>query len=299
MEENKKTLKEKCRDYQKVFDYYVDTSKPILVHIDGRSFSKLIKNKFDKPFDHKFIDMMNKTAEYLCKQIQGAKMAYVQSDEISIYIKKDNPEGDVFFGGRLCKMISIISSLATGKFNQLMTAYHLSQGPKSIEDTIDIEEMPLYQFDCKVWNVDNENDVFAWFLFRNIDCVRNSKQQTAQTYFPHKKLMGLTADEQIEMLLQTYGRNWATFDDGEKYGRILYRTEYKYNVLSPDAQMEYEALKDKYKDSMFCGGSECVCIEEDDSDYIEVTRNIWKTIDGKDLTSPENKEWLKEMIHIA
>ena len=27
---------------------------------------------------------MNKTAEFLCSEIQGAKLAYVQSDEISI-----------------------------------------------------------------------------------------------------------------------------------------------------------------------------------------------------------------------
>ena len=58
MEENT-TLKDKCREYQKRRDYDVDTDKFIIAHIDGRSFSKMIKNKFKKPFDRGFINMRN------------------------------------------------------------------------------------------------------------------------------------------------------------------------------------------------------------------------------------------------
>jgi tRNA(His) 5'-end guanylyltransferase len=92
------TLQDKGKRLQKQRDYKIDVDKYVLVHVDGRSFSKLIKNKFNKPFDDKFIDMMNKTAIFLCESIQGAKIAYVQSDEISLLLKKDSPEGDIFFG---------------------------------------------------------------------------------------------------------------------------------------------------------------------------------------------------------
>ena len=103
MEENI-TLKDKCREYQKRRDYHIDTDKFIIAHIDGRSFSKMIKNKFEKPFDVNFIDMMNKTAQYLCQMVQGTHLAYVQSDEITLIIKKNTEDSDVFFGGGLCKM---------------------------------------------------------------------------------------------------------------------------------------------------------------------------------------------------
>ena len=76
--------------------------------LDGRSFSKMVKNKFELPFDDNFIDMMNETAKYICKKIQGALFAYVQSDEISILL---SDKGDTFFGGRLNKMQSIIASI--------------------------------------------------------------------------------------------------------------------------------------------------------------------------------------------
>ena len=83
----------------------------------------MVKNKFNKPFDKDFINMMNDTAKYLCSKVQGTHLAFVQSDEITLVIKKQTEKSDIFFNGRLCKMQSIIASLATSKFNQLMTLY--------------------------------------------------------------------------------------------------------------------------------------------------------------------------------
>lgn len=75
-----RTLESKCREHQKTADYHLDTAKPIIVHIDGRSFSKRVKNKFKKPFDERFINMMNETAKYLCQNVQGVQIGYVQSE---------------------------------------------------------------------------------------------------------------------------------------------------------------------------------------------------------------------------
>lgn len=218
------TLQDKGKRLQKMRDYKLDVDKYIIAHIDGRSFSRMVKNKFEKPFDGVFIKAMNDTASYLCENVQGAKIAYVQSDEISLLIKKDTPEGDVFFGGRMCKMQSIIAALATSKFNQIMMA----NGLKNLSDGVDkdyvvdhIMKSPLYQFDCKVWDVDTANDAFAWFLFRNIDCARNSKQQAAQTYIPHKELLNKETDEQIKMLKDRFGIDWNEYSADEKYGRIV------------------------------------------------------------------------------
>lgn len=253
------TLEDKCRAQQKAFDYTIDTNKFVLCHIDGRSFSKKIKNKFEKPFDDNFIHMMNEVAVYLCQSIQGAQFAYVQSDEITLVLKKLNPEGDIFFGGRLCKMQSIIASLATSKFMRLMIAYEIAE-----TGDVDVEEGPLYQFDCKVWTVDTPNDVMAWLLFRNIDCVRNSKQQTAQTYLPHKSLLNFTTDEQIEILKNQKGIFWHDFDDGKKYGRIVMK-------------VVVEGLKE------LSNGNEA-----------HFTRSKWKVRPFFDLTITEHREALKE-----
>ena len=287
MEENT-TLKEKCRKYQKRRDYHVDADKFIIAHIDGRSFSKMIKNKFQKPFDRDFINMMNETASYLCAMVQGVHLAYVQSDEISLLIKKNTPESDVFFGGRLCKMQSIIASLATAKFNQLMAAKTIQNNMYEItlmdfEDTEDtvyspsdcvdtVLNMALCQFDCKVWDVDTANDAMAWLLFRNIDCVRNSKQQAAQTYLPHNTLLGLDSDTQIKMLLDEKGVDWNSFSVGEKWGRLIYRE--KKEKTHTFTNKNGETVTETY------------------------VRNAWGPHDGLDLTVAENRQKLMDICPI-
>ena len=241
MDTENMSLKEKCYAYQKAANYFLDPDKYIIAHIDGRSFSKMIKNKFKKPFDDTFIEAMNETAKYLCKEVQGCIFAYTQSDEISLIIRKNDPEGDVFFGGRMCKMQSILAALATSKFSQVMAIERLKSIPScaSAENVLEmcideIENGPLYQFDCKVWNVDSANDAMAWLLFRNIDCVRNSKQQTAQTYLPHKDLLRKDADEQIEMLFNRKGINWNTFIPDYRLGRFVYKIETTETKIVPE-----------------------------------------------------------------
>lgn len=114
------TLKERMEYYRDIVDYKLTPNSYVLAMVDGRAFSNLVKNTFQLPFDDSFINIMNETAAYVCKNIQGCKMAYTQSDEISFIITDfDTPETDAFFGFRLCKLQSIIASLSTSKFNQL------------------------------------------------------------------------------------------------------------------------------------------------------------------------------------
>lgn len=215
-------LKDKCNYYRDLTDYRLLPNSNVIAMVDGRAFSKLIKKRFKLPFDDDFIYMMNETARYVCENVQGCKAAYVQSDEISFLITDyDTPESDAFFGYRLCKMQSIIASLATGKFNQLFAMYLLKNSPSTGADTV-IENMKLAEFDCKVWVVPSANDAYAWFLNRQLDCIRNSKQQAAQTYLPHKQLIGLDTDAQLAKLKDEKGIDWNTeYSDGKKYGRFI------------------------------------------------------------------------------
>lgn len=220
------TLKEKCQELRAKYDVSMPKKTYAMAMLDGRSFSRLIKNKYEKPFDDKFINMMNEVAIYVCKNVQGCKFAYTQSDEITFVLTDfETEETSAFFDYRLCKMLSIIPSLATAKFNQLVTL-NLLDTPCSTEDMKqNIKDMSLAQFDCKVWNTDNFNDVFAYFLWRQIDCVRNSKRQAAQTYLSHKELMGKHTDEQIQLLLDKKGINWNDYSDDKKYGRFIYKEQ--------------------------------------------------------------------------
>lgn len=243
MVEIEETLKEKCNRLRSASDYRLEPNSYICLMVDGKNFSRKIKNKFEKPFDKKFVEAMNETMQYLCANVQGCKFGYCQSDEISLVIsdipKDENSEATSFFGYRLCKIQSIVASMAATKFTNIMTANKLKEIPEcaSGNDILDmmidtVENAPLYEFDCKAWNVPNENDAYAWFLFRQLDCIRNSKQQAAQTYLPHKDLMNKHTDEQVALLLNKCNINWHNYEDGLKFGRVCYKT--KVQLESPE-----------------------------------------------------------------
>ena len=267
-----KSLEDRMRYYRNLTDYKLMPKSYVLVLLDGRSFSTMIKNKFEKPFDDKFIYMMNETAKYVCSKVEGAKFGYVQSDEISLVITDfENENTESFFGYRLTKMLSIIASLATAKFNQLMMDYRIGQVEgcsASAGDTVQmcrdaVNDMPLYQFDCKCWNLPTYNDVFAWFLYRQIDCIRNSKQQAAQARISHKQLESLNTDEQVNLLKEMTGVDWNDYEDGKKFGRFIYRVEeefeYKGERTNPNIPATY-------------------------------TRHYWKAFDGFKLTDEDGRE---------
>ena len=225
-----KSLKEKYHYYRNLTDYRLLPNGYIMVMLDGRSFSKKIKNNFKRPFDETFINLMNETAKYVCEKVSGCKLAYVQSDEINL-ILYDDFEKDPFFGNRLCKLQSIIASIATSKFNQLAFIEVLKDNNCHKDDVINmIANSSLYEFDCKVWNVPNVNDAFASILYRQNDCIRNSKEAVAQNYFSHKTLHGKKTEEQIELVKEYFGVNWYNdFTRGEQYGRVIIRRKIKYS----------------------------------------------------------------------
>ena len=245
------TLKERMKYLQWLRDYKLDKDSYILCHIDGRAFSKMIKKRFKLPFDDEFMQMMDETAAYVCENVQGAKCAYVQSDEITIVITSFKYEGDelingsAFFDYRLCKLQSIIASLATAKFNQLYTLRMINEdSDKSIKQQIN--EIPLIQFDCKCWDVNTYDDMFAWFKFRQNDCIRNSKQQFAQAYCSHKDLLNKNSDEQVEYCKLNTGNDWNALNGKYKYGRIVYRTTYPVQTINPKTNEPITVMRSQY-----------------------------------------------------
>lgn len=253
------SLEERMLYFRGLTDYKLTPNSYVICMIDGRSFSKKIKKKFERPFDDKFINAMNEVAKFVCKEVQGCKLAYVQSDEISFVITDfDTLNSDSFFGYRLCKMQSIIASLATGKFNRLMEELYLAENPGG-----NINDVPLYQFDCKCWVVPTHNDAVGWLLYRQNDCTCNSMQQAAQAYLPHNRLVGLYSTDQIALLKEKHNIDWYTeYDDGKKYGRFIYKDT---ETFTSEQYGEYE-------------------------------RSVWNSYHGKSLNDEDFREFIGSLI---
>src|ERR1035437_8177555 len=83
----------------------------VILRLDGVAFHTYCK-KFKKPFDDDFIEDMNETAKFLCSKIQGAKFAFVQSDEISILLTDfENIATAAWFDNEVQKIVSVSASI--------------------------------------------------------------------------------------------------------------------------------------------------------------------------------------------
>ena len=56
-----------------------------VIRLDGKAFHTFTKG-FERPYDMNLINAMDYTTKMLCENIQGARVAYTQSDEISILL---------------------------------------------------------------------------------------------------------------------------------------------------------------------------------------------------------------------
>lgn len=221
-------------------DFYEDRTRTKLarrtntiIRIDGKAFHTYTKG-LKRPFDEGLMEDMNKTTEFLCQNIQGAKIGYVQSDEISILLTDyDDISTHAWFDGNLQKMASIAASLATAKFNQLrlLRKSKETQRPLGDEgekignlDYLDVQDFKLAMFDARVFQIPYQEEVLNYFIWRQQDATRNSISSVAQSLYSHKELNGKKTDEMQEMIFQK-GINWNDYTPREKRGSLIRKVQ--------------------------------------------------------------------------
>ena len=196
---------------------------PVIMRLDGKAFHTYTRG-LDKPFDEGLIEDMQQTAIHLCQNIQGAKCAYVQSDEISILITDyDTLTTDAWFDYNIQKMTSISASLATGKFNQLRYTRKASVYEEPYFEEF-IREIVIANFDSRVFNIPKE-EVANYFLARQKDAVKNSISMLAQSLYSHKELHLKNSNEMQEMCFQK-GHNWNDLHWSKKRGSFIIKNTY-------------------------------------------------------------------------
>lgn len=200
-----------------------------LIRVDGKAFHTYTRG-LKKPFDLGLIDDMDETAMYLCKNIQGAKFAFVQSDEISVLVTDfETPTTDMWFDGNIQKIASVSASMATAKFNKARTLRVMNTGTSESSDLEtfilnSIADMKLAEFDSRVWTIPSKTEVINYFIWRQQDTVRNSISSLAQSLYSHKELEGKNQDQMQEMCFQK-GHNWNNLDTKLKRGRFITKQE--------------------------------------------------------------------------
>ena len=218
-------LANRMKEYEKRNQYYLQKRTPVAIRVDGRSFHTFTKG-FKRPFDDILMKSMQETAKYICENIQGAKLAYVQSDEITIILTDyDTLETDCWFNYRTDKLCSISASMATMAFNKFFerNAENYIQNCATDYETDGLygKGTPEYQlceiytkaiekgamFDARCFNIPKE-EVTNLIYWRQLDATRNSIQMVGQANFSHKELQNKSCNDIQDMLHEQKGINW-------------------------------------------------------------------------------------------
>ena len=262
----KDNLGDRMKSYENITRTYLPGRMPIIIRIDGKAFHTFTKG-FKKPFDDILMRAMEETAAALCRDIEGVKVAYTQSDEISLLItNNDTWETQPWFGNNLQKMTSVAASIATLAFNRAFW-HEVNMLNNDYLNTEDNECLNVYcravekgaTFDARVF-VLPADEVCNYFIWRQQDAIRNSIQSMGQAHFSHKELMNKNC-ENIKQMLVEKNLKWESIPISYQRGICVVKKPTKVKT-----QIDMKAMT-----------------------YMEMTRNRWTVDDNIPLFWEDRK----------
>lgn len=241
------SLGDRMKSYEDCYRTHLPIRMPVIIRIDGKAFHSYTKG-CQRPVDENLVKVMNETAKYLCHNVQGCQVAYVQSDEISLLLTNYGTlDTQSWFDNNLQKMVSISAGMASAVFTGL-----------SGQIWGGINKLAF--FDSRAFVIPKE-DVVNYFLWRQQDATRNSVQMLARSLYSHKECTDRNNSQLQEMIFQK-GINWNDCPTSQKRGRCIIKQ------VSPR-----EALNPKTGETVIADRSEWVVDNEipifsQDRDYI-------------------------------
>ena len=172
---------------------------------------------------------MVETSSFLVENF-NVQVAYTQSDEINLLWESNEYNENIMFGGRIQKIVSILSSYCSVYFN------------KKIENSIPELKNKMAFFDCKIWNIPNREEAVNFLIQREQDATKNSVSMAARAYYSHNDILDLKREQMMDLLMAK-NINWNDYPDFFKRGTYIQRV-HTTRKFSAD---ELEKLPAKHK----------------------------------------------------
>jgi len=186
----------------------VDAARPVVIRLDGHSFSTYSRG-FARPYDLRIHRAMVNTGVDLLEHF-GASTAYTESDEISLVFAPHadgERESSLPFNGRTQKIVSVFAGYASARFNLHMMREAFGEDEVELALQERVERCEAH-FDARVFTVPGVEALCDYFRWRAVhDCRRNSISMLAQAHFPHERLHGVSARACLAML-EAKGVRW-------------------------------------------------------------------------------------------
>lgn len=204
-----------------------------VLRIDGKAFHTYTKG-LKRPFDEDLMADMVATTMYLCENIQGCKLGYTQSDEISLVLTDLDKIGtNAWFDGNVQKIVSIAASLVTAEFNKLrlrrffedsLVDYLCNQ-----ERVEDIDIFKMANFDARAFTIPDREEVLNYLVWRQQDASRNSIQMLARSLYSHKECQNKNGS-QLQDMIHEKGQNWNDLPANKKRGSLVIKLVKDYDA---------------------------------------------------------------------
>ena len=202
----KDSLGDRMKDYENRTRYYLSRRTYTLLRLDGKSFHTYTKG-LQKPFDMTFLEDMQETTKYLCENIQGCKLGYTQSDEITLLLTDFDDIGtDAWFDGNLQKIVSVSAGIASAYFSRKR------------------DSSPLAVFDARAWSIADVWEVYNTFLWRQQDATKNAINMVAQSVASFKECQNKNGSALQELIFEK-GQNFNDYPVVCKRGTFVYRKD--------------------------------------------------------------------------
>lgn len=232
---------------------------PIIVRLDGKNFSKYT-SKMERPYDVRLSGVMQNITQWLVSET-NACIGYTQSDEITLIYYTDNTVSQVFFNGKIQKIVSVLASMCTAKFNELIK--------------VEFGDMPLAFFDCRAHNVPSKSEAANALLWRELDASKNSISMLGRRHFSPLQLDRKHSGKVLEMLLEK-GIDWNDCPDFFKRGTFFQRRRVE-RTFTEEERMRIPEDRRPSKDTTFVRRD---IVKIDMPSFSKVTNRIEVVFDG-------------------
>lgn len=205
---------------------------PVIARLDGKGFSKFTKG-LARPYDKRLSDLMVAVTTHLVRDTNAA-CGYTQSDEITLAWYSSSIDSQIYFDGRIQKMVSVLAAKCSVAFSHLMPQFIPEKdnyGDGDFIPPVPLDKLPV--FDCRVWQVPTLEEGANAFLWREFDATKNSISMAAQEHYSHNELMEKNGNEKQEMLWQK-GINWNDYPEFFKRGSYVQRRVVKAKLTADD-----------------------------------------------------------------
>lgn len=196
---------------------------PVYARIDGRKFSRFTKG-LTRPFDKELHELMITVTKGLVEETH-ALIGYTQSDEISLAWYPRDFKSEIFFNGRVFKMLSALAATATSLFTL--------EGLQTTLASRITNRRPT--FDARVCCLPNLDELANMFLWREQDATKNAISMAARAVYSHKSLHGQNGKAMQEMLFAK-GVNFNDYPPEFKRGSFVRKIVVERNLTNEELE---------------------------------------------------------------